>query len=136
MSILSALTLMGNAALLTVGVANASVPVIYKGAGNLNLGDVDPPQIRLLNVTTGMIWLNFSSPAAGTAVIPVAGTTTLGTPQPVVWAAPGVEITITIPVAITALTGAGVSGGPLGFWLNTIAAAAAQTLQLQLGEGM
>lgn len=134
MSILSALTLMGNSALLTVGVANASVPVIYKGAGNLNIGDVDPPQIRLLNVTTAMIWLNFSSPAAGTAVIPVAGTVTLGTPQPVVWAAPGVEITITIPVSIVPLTG--VAGGPNGFWLNTIAAAAAQTLQLQLGEGM
>jgi hypothetical protein len=37
-------------------------------------------------------------------------------------------------VSIAPLTG--VSGSPLGFWLNTIAAAAAQTLQLQLGEGM
>lgn len=124
---------MGQSTIITVGVANQSVPVVYPGATGLNLANTEPPQIRLLNIGTAMIWINFSSPAAGAAVIPTPGTVTLGTPQPVVWAAPGVEITLTIPTSIQQLTG--VAATPQGFWMNVIAAAAAQGLQLQLGDG-
>jgi hypothetical protein len=132
----SAITLAGNAAILTTNAAGStsnSVPVTYKGAGNLNLGDLVPPQLRLLNTGTAMIWLSFTSPAAGTAVIPTAGTTTLGTPQPVIWLAPNIEIVISVPVAIQQLTPL-VNG--IGFWLNTISAAASQSFQLQLGDGL
>jgi len=135
---------LGNSAILTAGVASTSCPVIYPGAGQLNLNNASPPQIRLLNLGTVMVWLNFSVPvfgvgggdptsSAGTAVIPVAGTTTLGTPQPVVWIAPGIEITLTIPVGFARLTG--VANSPFGFWLNYISGSAAQNFQLQLGDG-
>lgn len=134
----------GNSAILTAGVASTSCPVVYPGATGLNVGGAGPPQIRLLNLGTSMTWLNFSVPtygvgggdptsATGTAVIPVAGTTTLGTPQPVIWIAPGIEITLTIPVGIARLTG--VAGTPFGFWLNYISGAAAQNFQLQIGDG-
>lgn len=130
---------MGNSFTITVGAASQSVPVLYNpsGGGGLGLGSTEPPQIRLLNTGTAMVWISFSSPAAVAAVIPTAGTTTLGTPQLVSWAAPGVEFSLTLPVAIQGLTGVtGRQDQPTGFWMNVIAAAAGQLLQCQLGDGI
>lgn len=137
MALQGAINLMGNSVILTTNATpstNNSVPVIYSGSSNLNLGNSQPPQVRLINKGSGDVWLNFSSPAAGTAVVPTAGTTTLGTPQPVSWLAPNVEIVLTLPVSIAPLSG--VSGSPLGFWLNTISTLASQSFYLQLGDGL
>lgn len=132
-----ALTLMGNSAILTTNATPStsnSVPVPLAGTANLNLGTSQPPNIRLLNIGTSMIWILLSAPTAGTAVIPTAGTTTLGTPQPTIWLAPNIEITLTVSVPIQALSG--VSGQPIGFWINTISAVASQSFQFQLGDGL
>lgn len=135
--LLAPITLFGNSAILTTNGAastNTSTPVVYPGATGMNVGTLGQPvQIRLLNIGTAMIWLNFSGLAAGVAVIPTAGTTTLGTPQPVVWLAPGIEITLTIPCSIGQL--AGVANTPIGFWLNHISSGVSQSFQLQLGDG-
>jgi hypothetical protein len=136
MALMSAITLAGNSAILTTNATPStsnSVPVVYKGAANLNLGDVISPQLRLLNIGTAMIWLNFSSPAAGTAIIPTPGTTTLGTPQPVIWLAPNVEIVLSLAAIVQALTPAGTG---IGFWLNTISTGVSQSFQLQFGDGL
>jgi hypothetical protein len=137
MTQIAALVLAGNSAILTTNVTpstNNSVPVVYAGSTNLALGTTQPPQIRLLNKGSSDIWLGFSSPSAVAAVIPTAGTTTLGTPQPVIWLAPGIEITLTLAVSILPLVG--VAGLPLGFWLNTISVGVSQNFYLQLGEGL
>ncbi len=130
---------MGNSFIISVGAANQSVPVLYTVAGGLGFGQNQaPPQIRLLNTGASMIWIGFSSAAAVAAVIPTPGTTTLGTPQAVSWAAPGVEITLTIPCAIQPLANVpGRTDQPFGFWMNLIAAAAGPSpLQCQLGDGI
>jgi hypothetical protein len=132
-----AIALAGNSAIITTNATpntNNSVPVPLAGSANLGLPTLAPGNIRLLNIGTAVIWFSLTSPAAGTAVIPTAGTTTLGTPQPVIWIAPNVEVVINLSVAIQALTG--VAGGPLGFWINTISLGASQTFLMQLGDGM
>lgn len=134
----AAIVLSGNSFIVTVNAASASVPVLYNpsGGGGLSLGDAQPPQMRVLNAAGGaMVWYSLTAPASAAVVIPVAGTTTLGTPQPVSWAAPGVEFIVTLPT-VARLTGVpGRNDNPIGFWLNVIAAAAGQTLQCQLGDG-
>jgi hypothetical protein len=136
--LLAPITLFGNSAILTtdaVASTSDSTPIVYPGAAGLNVGTVGQPvQIRLLNIGTAMIWLRFSGLAAAAAVIPTPGVgATIGTPQPVSWLAPGIEITITIPCSIGQL--AGVANTPIGFWLNHISAGVSQAFQLQVGDG-
>lgn len=131
----------GNAVILTtnaVAGTSTSTPVVYPGATGLNLNSF-PPQGRFLNLGASMIWLNFSVAAngvaaAGTATAPTPGTTTLGTPQPVVWLAPGIEVSLTLPVGIAQLQG--VALNPLGFWLNHVSGGVSQSFQMQLGDGI
>lgn len=125
----------GNSVQLTTnGAASTSnsLPVQFKGAGFLNVGDALPTQIRLMNTGASIIWLSFTN-AAAASVIPVAGTTTLGTPQPVIFLAPNILEVFTLPIGIQPLVG--VAGTPLGFWLNTISTGVSQTFLMQLGEG-
>jgi hypothetical protein len=136
--LLAPIILLGNSAILTTTVApstSSSVPIVYPGAAGLNLPQiVQPMQIRFFNTGASMVWVSFTSPAAGVAVIPTAGVgATIGTPQPVMWLAPSVDQTFTIPCSIAPLQG--VAGTPIGFWLNHISVGASQAFQLQLGDG-
>lgn len=131
--LLAPIFLQGNSAILTTSATpstSRSVPVPVSSMGVS--GGV--PQIRLLNKGTVDVWLSFTSPAAAAAVIPTAGTeATLGTPQAVLWLAPGIEITLSLPCSIAPLTG--VTNTPVGFWVNHISTVASQVFQLQLGDG-
>src|ERR1700682_1803194 len=115
--ILSPFQPMGNSFILTtngVTLTNNSVPIILVGSGNLNLPSNQPTMARFLNTGASTVWLNFSVPtisanqpvvAAGTATVPVAGTTTLGTPGNSFWIGPNIEEVLTIPVGPAYLTG-------------------------------
>jgi hypothetical protein len=143
--ILSPFQPMGNSFSLTtngVTLTNTSTPIILVGAGNLNLPSNQPTMARFLNTGASTIWLNFSIPvyaaggatvAAGTAAVPVAGTTTLGTTANSFWLAPNIEEVLTIPVGPANLTG--VANTPLGFWLNNMSVGVSQSFLMQLGEG-
>lgn len=136
MSIQAAFLPMGQSVILTtnaVASTNQSFAVVYSGSANLNIPSALPNQARFINIGTDMIWLNFTTPSVGTAVIPTAGTTTLGTPQPSIWLAPNVEVVLTLPVSVVPLLPAGTG---VGFWLNTISASASQKFQMHLGEGL
>lgn len=125
----------GNAVILTTnGTAstNNSVMVPYVPSAGLNIASAQPTQIRMLNKGTADIWVSFTA-AATAAVIPTPGTTTFGTPQPVSWLAPGVEITLSLP-GIFQLQGATATG--YGFWLNNISTGISQNFYFQLGEGV
>lgn len=115
-----------------------STPIVLGGGGSTGTLAIpyhaDSQQIRLLNKGTVDIWLSFTSPAAAAVAIPTAGTTTVGTPQPVTWLEPGVDLVLTLPQGWQALTGTTLNGP--GFWLNTIATVASQSLYLQIGEGL
>lgn len=128
--------LMGNSVALTTNGSintNTSFPIVYEGAAGLNLPGAKPPNIRLLNVGTAVVWFSMTNPAAVAAVAPTAGTTDMGTPRPVSWLYPLIEISLTIPCSIAGLSG--VAGSPLGFWLNVISGTASQNIYLQLGDG-
>jgi hypothetical protein len=129
MSNLSPFAPAGNAFIITVGVANQQTPILLTGSGNANISSGMPTQIRVFNAGTAAVWATFSTTSGVSAVIPSAGTTTMGTPQPVVFIEPGVDLVFTIPCGFTAINGIP------GFYLNTISASAAQPLWCMLGEG-
>jgi hypothetical protein len=118
---------------------SVSIPVVLGGGsstGSLALPyHADAPAIRLLNKGTVDIWLSFTNPAAATVAAPTAGTTTIGTPQPVIWIEPGVDLIFTLPMTFAALVGAPAGLNGPGFWLNMVAAAASQSFYAQIGEG-
>ncbi len=125
----------GNAVILTTnGTASTvnNVMVPFVPSAGLNIASAQPNSIRMINKGSADIWVSFT--AASTAItIPVAGTTTVGTPSAVSWLAPGLEITLTIP-GVFQLSGASATG--YGFWLNNISTGVSQTFYFQLGEGM
>lgn len=124
---------MGKSFVLTsnaVASTNTSFAIVLATAG-LNPGQ-NPQQLRAINTGTAMIWGSFSGLFAATAVIPTAGTIDMGTPQPVEWFTPNVEVTLSIPGNIGTMQPAGTG---IGFWLNLISTGTAQALQLQFGEG-
>lgn len=127
---------MGNSVILTTNAGastSQSTPVTLAGSGNLNIANPQMFQVRLINIGTATIWMSFTQPASATVAIPSAGTTTVGTPQPVLWLFPNVEMIFTLACGIGPLTG--VSGTPNGFWVNTISTGVSQSFYMQLGEG-
>lgn len=132
--------LSGKSAILTTNgsggtASSVAVPVGSTTVTSLGLGSNRPPQLRLLNIGTAVIWLSFTSPAAATAIIPTAGTTTLGTPQSVLWLYPLIEISLTIPCSMAPLASSDANQGHQGFWVNMISAAASQSFYFQMGDG-
>lgn len=120
---------------------NQSTPIYYGTALGIPVDGVgfptlQPQQLRILNKGTVDVWhLLTNGPAGGTAAIPTTGTTTFGTPQPGFWAAPGVEISLTLPIQIKVI-GSLLNGiNQYGFWINTIATVASQVVEYCLGEG-
>jgi hypothetical protein len=83
-----------------------------------------PPQMRMVNVGTVPVWVWFSS-ASQTLVIPVAGTTTVGTPSE------GIPL---IPGIVEVFTLTNFQGQNL--WVSDISTAAAQIYYLTPGEGL
>ncbi len=138
MSAITPFQRLSQSAIITCGVAAQSTPLLLAGGANLNLGSGQPTQVRLLNKGTADIWFSFTAPAANGAIaIPTAGTTTIGTPQPAQWAAPGIEISLSLECGWQLLQGLPGNAAPaIGVWLNTIAGAAACPLYLVFGEGL
>ena len=135
---LYAFTQMGSSFIITTngtGSTTQSTPITIGTGGLLvpTYPDYIPGAIRCLNKGTADIWVSFTSPASATAVIPVAGTTTIGTPQAITWFEPGVDLIFTFPTTLIMQNLSGAQG--FGFWMNTICTAASQNLQCQLGEG-
>jgi hypothetical protein len=83
-----------------------------------------PPQLRIFNNGTVIIWIWFS-PAQVTLVIPVPGTTTVGTPSLGIPIVPGI-------VEVYSLSN--FQGGAL--WISDISTSASQTYFLTPGEGL
>jgi hypothetical protein len=134
MSNLSPFSPAGNAFIITVGVANQQTPILLTGTANANVTSGMPTQIRFFNAGTSAVWATLSTTSGVAAVVPTPGTTTMGTPQPVLFIEPGVDLVFTIPCGFTPIPQAGGAAIP-GFYLNTISAVAAQPLWCLLGEG-
>ena len=84
-----------------------------------------PSNIRVRNNdATNALWFSLT-PAAGTAAIPTAGTTTVGTPKLVEWVAASSERVFTINT----------QSGTSQFYLNTIHVSTSVAVWCQLGEG-
>lgn len=108
-----------------------TTPCYLTGTLQLNLGDMQPNMIRMLNKGTADIWVTLSSGATATnAAIPTPGTTSTGTTQPSFWVEPGVDLIFTMPV-IFQFT----ANSRVGFFISTISTVASQPLYCQLGEG-
>jgi len=134
MSNISPFSPAGNSFIITVGVANQQTPILLTGSANANISSGMPTQIRFFNAGSSAVWVTMSVTSGVAAVIPSAGTTTMGTPQPVIFIEPGVDLIFTIPCGFTPIAQAGAA--PInGFYLNTISAVAAQPLWCLLGEG-
>jgi hypothetical protein len=139
--ILSPFQPMGNSFIInTSGAASTSQNTLVNmvGATGLGLTNMQPNIIRLFNKGSSDIWVSVTSAAATTVVIPVAGTTTLGTPQPVFFVEPGVDLIFTLPSVWiqTSPPGAGGIGQQYQFYINTISTGISQPLYGQFGEGM
>jgi hypothetical protein len=88
-----------------------------------------PTQVRFLNKGTADIWASITDNAAA-AVLPVAGTTTIGTPGSLGawWIEPGVDLIFTFAAVVGGPNSARVN-------LNTISTGVSQLLYVQFGEG-
>jgi hypothetical protein len=113
----------GNAFILvTNSVASTTTSVLVSGLLNIPAGQ-NPTAVRFLNKGLSDIWLSFTT-GASALLVPTAGTTTIGTPQPVFWLAPGVDCVLMPPLP-----------GGLNVFLNSISTGTSQTFYGQFGEG-
>lgn len=80
-----------------------------------------PPQLRIVNRGASDVWVSFTS-ATATVAIPTPGTTTVGTPQPVIILLPGVVEVFSIAPS-------------QNFWINDISTGISQTYHVLAGEG-
>jgi hypothetical protein len=90
-----------------------------------------PQSLRVVNNGTTDIWVWFTA-TAQTAAFPVPGTTTPGTPAPGFRAKPGIVEVFGLNVVAPNVQ------NPLSsnFFVNTIALAGAQVLDISPGEGL
>jgi hypothetical protein len=138
--ILSPFQPLGNSWIInTSGTANTSQStlILLTGSTNAGLGaGMQPNIMRVFNKGSSDVWVDWTQ-TTGTATIPTAGTTTMGTPQPTTFIEPGVDLIFTIPVTWTVVT-AQIQGnvGQLSFYMNTISTGISQPLYCQFGEGM
>jgi hypothetical protein len=115
---------LGNAFILTTSATpSAIVSVALDLRGLLNILSAAPGSLRLLNKGTADIWISIGA-ANPASLIPVGGTTTLGTPVASVWLEPGVDLVLTFPQA-----------GQLGQFLNMASSVASQQFYGQFGDG-
>jgi hypothetical protein len=113
----------GNAFILTTNsVASTVTSVLLSGLLNIPAGQ-NPTAIRFLNKGAADIWISLTA-GASAILVPTAGTTTIGTPQPVFWLAPGVDFVLTPPLP---------GGGNV--YLNSISTAVSQIFYGQFGDG-
>lgn len=113
----------GNAFILTTNsVASTVTSVLLSGLLNIQTG-ANPTALRLLNKGTSDIWISLTA-GAGVILIPTAGTSTIGTPQPVLWLAPGVDCVLS-----PALPGGN------NVYLNSISTGVSQLFYGQFGDG-
>lgn len=120
----------------TAGVASQSTQIMLAKLSASGKAQAQPTHIKLLNKGSADIWFSFTQPAGAAVAIPVPGTTDVGTPGGC-FLEPGVDQIFTINCGWGTIlsTTTGLVGASPGFYLNTIAGAAAQSLYCQLGEG-
>lgn len=112
----------GNAFILTTNaVASTATSVLLTGQLNIPSG-ANPTAVRFLNKGASDIWISLTQ-GPSVILVPTAGTTTMGTPQPVFWIAPGVDCVL--------------SAWPGGqnVYLNSISTGVSQTFYGQFGDG-
>jgi hypothetical protein len=125
----------GNSFIITTSASTSTsqqTPIILPGSGNLNIPSASPSQIRIYNSGTGPVWFAWSLTLGSTIAIPTAGTTTLGTPQPVMWIGQGEDSIFSVPIPPNIIG----ATAQLGIYLNTISTVASQSLYCQFGEGL
>ena len=98
----------------TAGASTSQSTLVLLSA--LTAASQQPRNIRFLNKGTADIWVHFSSLAGAAAVIPTAGTTTVGTPQFSLWLEPQVDLVFTLPTPWQPVT----AGSGIGIYINTI----------------
>lgn len=81
-----------------------------------------PPQARMVNRGSADVFVSFTT-ASTAAVLPTAGTSTIGTPTNGWYLIPGIVEVFTLPTGDVV-------------WLNYICTAASQVFYVALGEGM
>jgi hypothetical protein len=131
------LEIQGKSFSISVGAANQTVPV---NLADLGLTQI-PSLIQFVNNGANDVWVVLSGSSGVTAVVPTAGTTTVGTPQPGVRlkaAGAGVGpylVRLNAIPATNVLNAAGTATGP-GFYLAFIGLAAGPAVvDVSLGEG-
>jgi hypothetical protein len=115
-------TLQGQSIILTTNATPSTSQSAQILLTNFNLSEW-PPSIRVYNAGSSAVWFSITT-VTTVVVIPAAGTTTAGTPEPVTFLAPGIVEAMGFPGSNSDIV-----------WINTISAVASQNIYISPGEG-
>lgn len=124
MSVATAFTPKGNTITFTTSGTGSTAQGVLITPANLGLPTASalPTQVRMVNRGTTDVFVSFT-PAPATISLPVAGTTTVGTPAPGIYLIPGIVEAFTLPTGDVV-------------WMNNISTAVSQSYYVTFGEGM